>query len=197
MKLLSRLATAAASVAVLGAVLAPSTAQAAPAPLPPVASVDLTRYVGQWNELASIPQIYTLQCRRDTTATYALTDARTVSVKNTCTSLLGLKSTVTGKAIALDSTGASLRVTFDSVPSFGSATTPNYVITALAPDYSWAIVGDPDRRSGFVLSRGKTFTDAQWTTIRRTVEARGYDSCRFITTKTTGGRQDRTPLCKL
>ncbi|MEH3034476.1 MAG: lipocalin family protein [Aeromicrobium erythreum] len=190
-------AALAAPLVVLALTLSATPAQAATTPLPPVPSVDLQRYAGQWNELASIPQIYTAQCRKDTTAQYTVLDASTVGVKNTCTSFFGIRSTVDGTAKALDPTNASLRVTFQGIPSFGSSSTPNYVVTALAPDYSWAIVGDPDRRSGFVLSRSTSFTDAQWKQVRAIVEARGYDSCRFVTTKTTGGRSDRTPLCRL
>lgn len=192
---------------VLPAVAAPQSAApapapvalptSAPAPLPPVKKVDLERYVGTWREVASIPQIYTFQCARDTTAKYGLVDARTVSVLNTCGTWIGGSSSVKGTAKALDATGASLRVTFQGVPSFGSATTPNYVVTYLASDYSWALVGDPDRRSGFVLSRSGVLTDAQWKAVRTTVESRGYDSCRFRTTPQAGGRTDRTDLCRL
>lgn len=168
-----------------------------PAPLPPVTKVDLGRYVGTWREVASIPQLYTLQCARDTTARYGLVDARTVSVVNTCRTWLGDTSSVKGTAKALDASGASLRVTFQGVPSFGAASTPNYVISHLASDYSWALVSDPDRRSGFVLSRSGVLTDAQWKAVRTTVESRGYDSCRFRTTPQPGGRTDRTDLCRL
>jgi apolipoprotein D and lipocalin family protein len=185
-----------APLAVVAALFTPSTAQAA-TPLPPVPSVDLQKYAGEWREVASIPQIYTFQCFKNTTATYRVVDASTISVVNRCRTILGTSSTVNGTATALDATGASLRVSFQGVPSFGSASTPNYVITYLAPDYSWALVGDPDRRSGFVLSRSASLTDAQWKQVRATVEARGYDSCRFKVTRQDGGRSDRTALCRV
>lgn len=184
-----------APLAVVAALLTPTSAQAA-TPLPPVPSVDLQRYAGQWREVASIPQLYTLQCFRNTTAAYRVVDARTISVTDTCRTILGTTSTVRGTATALDATGASLRVTFQGIPSFGSSSTPNYVVTALAPDYSWALVGDPDRRSGFVLSRSASLTSAQWKQVRATVEARGYDSCRFTVTRQDGGRSDRARLCR-
>lgn len=192
-----RLATALlAPLAVVAALLAPTSAQAA-TPLPPVPSVDLQKYSGQWREVASIPQLYTLQCFKNSTATYRVVDSRTVSVVNTCRTILGTSSRVTGTAKALDATNASLRVSFQGVPSFGSGSAPNYVVTYLAPDYSWALVGDPDRRSGFVLSRSASLTDSQWSQVRSTVEARSYDSCRFKVTRQDGGRSDRTPLCRL
>jgi apolipoprotein D and lipocalin family protein len=185
-----------APLAVLAAMLVPSSAQAA-TPLPPVPSVDLQQYSGQWREVASIPQIYTVQCFKNSTATYRVVDASTISVVNSCRTILGTTSRVTGTAKALDATNASLRVSFQGVPSFGSSSTPNYVVTYLAPDYSWALVGDPDRRSGFVLSRSALLTDAQWSQVRATVEARGYDSCRFKVTRQDGGRTDRARLCTL
>lgn len=189
-------ATALATVAALLPGTVGTPASAAPAPLPPVASVDLTRYVGEWQQVAAIPQLFQLQCARNSRAVYTVVDADTIGVTNTCTTWLGTSSGVTGTADVRDpATDAQLRVTFDGVPAFDDTTKPNYVITFLAPDYSFAVVGDPDRRSGFVLSRTPRLQGITWPQVRRIVEARGYDSCRFVVTPVAGGRQDRTPLC--
>lgn len=204
---LALLAAAVLAVATLGG----TAAQAAPAsqaasastPLPPVASVDLARYLGRWYQVAAIPQPYQLQCARNSTAVYTAVDADTIGVRNTCSTWLGpltdlLLGTVTGKADVLDpTTNAQLRVSFDGIPSFGDTSTPNYVITYLAPDYSFAIVGDPARQSGFVLSRTPALQGITWSQVRQIVEARGYDSCRFKVTPVAGGRQDRVRLCTL
>lgn len=197
-RLLATLGAVAASLALAAPLAGPAQARTAPAQelLPSVSSVDLARYAGQWEQVAAIPQLYQLQCARNSRATYTLIDADTVGVRNTCRTWLGTTSGVTGTAEVRDpATNASLRVSFDGVPAFDDTSKPNYVITYLAPDYSLAVVGDPARRSGFVLSRTPTLQGTTWREVRRIVEARGYDSCRFVITPVAGGRQDRTPLC--
>jgi apolipoprotein D and lipocalin family protein len=197
-RLLAALGAVASSLALVVPLSGPAQARTAQAPLPSVSSVDLSRYVGQWEQVAAIPQLFQLQCARNSRATYTVIDADTVGVRNTCRTWLGTTSGVTGTAEVLDpATNASLRVGFDGVPAFGDTSQPNYVITYLAPDYSLAIVGDPARRSGFVLSRTPTLQGTTWREVRRIVEARGYDSCRLVVTPVAGGRQDRTPLCLL
>ncbi|WP_408014632.1 lipocalin family protein [Rhodococcus xishaensis] len=166
-------------------------------PLAPVPSLDIARYVGTWHQLAAIPQPFNVNCARDTRAVYELIDASNISVNNTCTTWSGETMGVTGNARVTDPvTNAQLRVSFPSVPTQGSPDGPtNYVVTYIADDYSWALVGDPARASGFVLSRTPAVSDAQWQQIRGVVESRGYDSCLLLTSPTTGGRDDITPLC--
>lgn len=201
----TRLAAAAAAGAAVVASLAAvaptadaAAAQATTAPLAPVASVDLQRYLGDWNQVAAIPQIFQIQCARDSRATYTAVDASTIGVRNTCRTWLGFSSSVTGQAKVLDpTTNAQLRVSFNGIPNFGDTSQPNYVITYLSPDYSTAIVGDPARRSGFVLSRTPDLQGITWSQIRDIVTERGYDACRFRITPVAGGRQDRSRLCTL
>lgn len=155
--------------------------------------VDLERYAGTWYQVAAVPQPYTLQCVRDTTAEYGIIDATTVSVRNTCGTPLGQKSSIEGTATPLSD--ASLRVTFPGVPFQDPNGPANYRVTYLADDYSLAIVGDPNRLSGFVLSRTPGLTPEQWGQVRGVVESRGWWSCAFLTVPTAGGREDIAPLC--
>ncbi|WP_433608246.1 lipocalin family protein [Prescottella agglutinans] len=166
-------------------------------PLPPVPSLDIARYVGTWHQLAAVPQPFNLNCARDTRATYAVIDASNISVDNRCTTWTGGTDGVTGNARVNDpTTNAQLHVSFPSVPMQGSPDGPtNYVVTYIAGDYSWALVGDPARSSGFVLSRTPAVSAEGWQQIRSVVESRGYNSCLLLTSPTTGGRADIAPLC--
>ncbi|SDC76284.1 apolipoprotein D and lipocalin family protein [Rhodococcus tukisamuensis] len=174
-------------------------AQAQPAPLAPVAAVDIGRYTGTWLQLAAVPQPFSLDCARDTRATYSLVDARNVRVQNSCETWSGSRNEIVGNARVNDPvTNAQLHVSFPGVRSQDSPDGPtNYVVTYLAEDYSWALVGDPARFSGFVLSRVPAVTAEQWRQIRAVVESRGYNSCLLLTTPTSGGRDDIRPLCTL
>ncbi|RVW07330.1 lipocalin [Prescottella agglutinans] len=166
-------------------------------PLPPVPSLDVARYAGTWHQLAAVPQPFNLNCARDTRATYAVLDASNISVDNTCTTWTGAADGITGNARVNDpTTNAQLHVSFPSAPMQDSPDGPtNYVVTYIADDYSWALVGDPARISGFVLSRTPAVTADRWREIRGVVEARGYNACLLLTSPTTGGRSDIAPLC--
>ncbi|RKE62375.1 apolipoprotein D and lipocalin family protein [Dietzia kunjamensis] len=163
-----------------------------------VDSVDLERYQGEWFQVAAIPQPYTLQCTNDTRAEYAVTAPGTVSVRNSCSSAISSDSVIEGEAKVRDTdTNASLRVNFPMVPFQDEGGPVNYRITYLADDYSLAIVGDPTRSSGFVLSREPVLDAEQWSTVRDVIEDRGWWSCAFLTVPMAGGRGDVTPLCLL
>ncbi|RDH09312.1 lipocalin family protein [Tsukamurella pulmonis] len=181
------------------ALAAGTAAPASAAPLAPVAKVDVARYVGLWHQLATMPAPFSLQCARDTTATYRVLDASNVSVHNACTTWAGTTSQITGNARVVDPrTTAQLHVSFPGVPTQDSLDgPPNYVIAALAPDYSWAFVGDPARRSAFVLSRTPAASPARWAEIRDTATRLGYAPCVILTTPTTGGLDRIAPLCSL
>lgn len=182
-------------LAVAVAVLVAAPAQAAP--LAPIPSLNVQRYMGTWYQLAAVPQPFNLNCARDTRATYTLLDAQNVRVHNSCITWTGGTDEIVGNARVNDPvTRAQLHVSFPGVPTQDSLDGPtNYVVTYLADDYSWALVGDPARSSGFVLSRSVSVTDEQWRQIRTIVESRGYNTCLLLTSPLTGGRQDIRPLC--
>jgi apolipoprotein D and lipocalin family protein len=156
--------------------------------------VDLGRYAGKWYQVAALPQPYSLQCANDTTAEYAVLDESTISVRNSCGTFFG-PSVIEGTAAVRSD--ASLRVNFPDVPFQDTAGPTNYRVTYLADDYSLAVVGDPDRNSGFVLSRSPSLSAAQWSEVRSVVESRGWWSCSFLTVPMAEGRRDVVPLCTL
>ena len=163
-----------------------------------VDSVDLERYKGEWFQVAAIPQPYTLQCTNDTKAEYEITEPGTVSVRNTCGSAISSDSVIEGEAKVRDAaTNASLRVNFPGVPFQDENGPVNYRITYLKSDYSLAIVGDPTRSSGFVLSRQPSLSAETWAEVRDVIEDRGWWSCAFLTVPMVGGKGDAAPLCLL
>ncbi|MBB3036340.1 apolipoprotein D and lipocalin family protein [Hoyosella altamirensis] len=201
MSLIQRTLPAALAAAALVAL--PGTATAAPGsmlpePLPPVPSLDVERYGGTWQQIAAIPQPFSLQCARDTRAEYGIIGPGEISVRNTCTTWTGEQSQIDGTARVTDSaTNAALRVRFPTVPFEIAEEIPNYVVTYVDDEYSVAIVGDPARTSGFVLSRTSSISTEQWQLVRSTIESRGWDSCFFLTSPTTGGLEEIRPLCTL
>ncbi|WP_336086103.1 lipocalin family protein [Nocardia sp. SSK8] len=190
---------AAATGAAFAVAVLPATASAAPpAPAPvPVPDLDLTSYLGDWHQLAAIPAPFSLNCAGDTTATYTLETSGDIGVHNRCRTWSGGVDEIRGTATVTDpTTNAQLHVSFPSVPGQDQRNgAPNYIVTALGPDYAWALVTDPTRLSGFVLSRTPSLDAATWTAIDTAITTTGQNTCVYLTTPTTGGRTDRTPLC--
>ena len=126
---------------------------------------------------------------------YAVIDDSTISVRNSCGTFLGRNSVIEGTATTRSA--ASLRVNFPGVPFQDPNGPTNYRITYLEDDYSLAIVGGPNRLSGFVLSRTPGLSAERWSKVRSVVEERGYNPCTFLTVPMQDGRGDITPLCRL
>ncbi|RMI27771.1 lipocalin family protein [Nocardia stercoris] len=169
------------------------------APPQPVPALDLGRYLGTWNQLAAVPQFFSLSCARDTQARYDLDPAGNVTVDNTCTTWAGTPNHISGTATVTDPvTDAQLHVSFPGVPTQDQLEGPtNYIVTALDSDYSWAVVTDPARLSGFVLSRAAELSATQWDRIRSAITAAGMDPCVYLTSPTTGGIETIEPVCGL
>ena len=115
-----------------------------------VDSVDLNRYMGDWYEIASLPQPFSAGCTC-TRAQYATQADGTVSVYNTCSagSPQGALSEARGVATVADATTkAKLSVKFENSPVAG-----DYWIIGLDPAYNWAVVSNADGTSLWILSR--------------------------------------------
>ncbi|MFJ8686467.1 lipocalin family protein [Micromonospora wenchangensis] len=181
-------AVAVATAAVL-ATAVPAQAAVDTGPLTPVADVDVERYAGDWYQVAAIPAIFEIQCYKNVTARYDVQPDGTIGVRNTCRTIVGTTSAVTGRARSENPPADSaLTVSFLKLGGkwiyLGG---PNYVVIGLDPDYRWAVVGDPDRSSGFVLSREPALTGEQTAAAKAALTANGYDLCDFRTTRQDGG----------
>jgi apolipoprotein D and lipocalin family protein len=140
-------------------------------PLETVANVDLEKYAGKWYEIASFPQRFQKGCNC-TTAEYTPTDKGYIIVENRCNkgSVTGKESYIKGKAFVEENTGnAKLKVQF-FWPFRGK-----YWIIDLAPDYSYAVVGHPNRKYLWVLSRTPKMDNNLYQQILLNIEKKGFD----------------------
>jgi len=112
-----------------------------------VAEVDLARYAGKWYEIASFPMYFQRNCLGDTTAEYALTPDGDVSVTNRCRTAEGFDEARGTATVVEGSRNARLKVSF--FWPFRS----DYWVFGLDADYRWAVVGNPNRKYLWVLSR--------------------------------------------
>lgn len=171
------------------------------ADVPPVvtaASVNLEKYVGEWYEIAAIPQSYQKQCVGNTKAQYSIAEESLISVVNTCDTRNGQVSTANGRARVVDrQTNSKLEVTFVNLFGwqfiFGGA----YWILQVDENYSYAVVGGPRRDMAWILSRTASLPQEQLVQAHKVLIDQGYDTCKLISTLQEGGLQQATPLCLL
>jgi len=140
-------------------------------PLETVPSVDLQKYMGKWYEIAAFPQRFEKGCHC-TAAEYEMTDKGYVRVINTCRkdSPDGKVNQAKGKAFVVKgSNNAKLRVQF-FWPFRG-----DYWIIDLAEDYGYAVVGAPDRKYLWILSRTPQMDPVLYQNIVDRVARKGFD----------------------
>lgn len=142
-----------------------------------VPSVDLSRYVGQWYEIARLPNRFEKKCADSVTATYTLRPDGNIEVLNRCRKASGKFTTAKGKAKIVDQkTNAKLKVTF-FWPFYG-----DYWILDLGPNYEYAVVGDPSRDYLWILSRTPQIDEALYQQLLAKMAARGFQTGRMIRT---------------
>lgn len=164
-----------------------------------VDALDLSRYLGTWVEIATIPQFFQRKCVRDTNATYSMADGATIRIENVCTRADGARERAEGRARLVDPVHPSqLEVTF--LELFGEYrfwVGADYWVIALDPNYQWAVVGHPSRRYGWVLARERRLSPVVLAEIVGRIKLQGYDACEFVVTPQVGGMSVRRRLCEV
>ena len=152
-----------------------------------VPSVDLKRYAGRWYEVARLPNKFQEDCAGDVTAEYSLRNDGKISVVNRCLKQNGKTEVAKGVARVADkTTNAKLEVRFaPGFLSFLPQVWGDYQIIDLAPDYTYAVVGDQTRRFLWVLSRTPQLDDAAYKQAVNSAAAQGFDTSRLMKTKQT------------
>lgn len=173
MKKIVNNALIAASVMVIWAV--PAFSQT-PAKLEAVRGLDLNKYLGKWYEIAKYPNKFQKQCAGNTTATYSLKPNGRIEVLNECTKRDGTRDSAKGEAKIPDkANNAKLKVRFaPSVLSFLPFVWANYWVVALGPNYEYALIGEPDRKYFWILSRKPEMSDAEYQNLLRRAEGLGF-----------------------
>jgi apolipoprotein D and lipocalin family protein len=142
-------------------------------PLPTVDSVDLARYMGEWYEIALLPNRFQAMCVADTQARYRL-EGDVVRVRNRCRKADGGIEEANGIAKVVEgSRNAKLRVSFFR-PFYG-----DYWILALDPNYRWVLIGEPSRAYGWILSRTPSLDEASLQAALDKAASLGYDPTAF------------------
>lgn len=140
----------------------------------PVADIDQQQYLGLWHEQARLPNRFEQGCVR-VTAEYGVRDDGLISVVNTCREIDGSTRTARGRARPVGEAGeGKLEVSFFG-PFWG-----DYWVLDRAPDYSWSIVGEPEGRFLWVLTRAETIDEATRAAFERRITELGYRPAELV-----------------
>jgi apolipoprotein D and lipocalin family protein len=154
----------------------PTAVQSAP-------EIDLKRYAGLWYEVARLPNRFQKSCQRETTAAYELLSGGEINVVNRCRAADGRMISVEGRARLADRNGPTSRLEVRFAPAFLSflpMVWGDYWILDITADYGAALVGTPDRKYLWVLSRTPTLDETTYQKLVSTAAAQGFDVTRLV-----------------
>lgn len=138
--------------------------------------VDLGRYVGDWFEIARFPNRFQRTCTSDVRASYAQRADGRLDVVNRCRTADGVIEARGVARVVDERTFSRLKVRFAPAwLSFIPAVWGDYWIIGLGDDYSWAVVGSPERDYLWILARTPRLDDQRTEAARSAARANGFD----------------------
>ena len=161
-----------------------------PTALRVVDSLDLARYAGRWYETARLPNKFQDQCAGDVVVHYAVrTDGR-IDVLNRCRTTAGKidEARGIGRKAGDGKNNAMLKVRFaPAILSFLPSAWGDYWVIGLGPEYTWAVVGTPNREYLWLLSRTPEMSATSYERAVEIARGNGFDVSRIV--KTTNDRK--------
>lgn len=165
---------------------ATTTPQMPPLPsLTTVQSLDVTRYMGTWFEIAKYPNRFQSQCFADTQAQYQLQADGGVQVINRCRKDTGEMVQAVGAARQVGSMESpKLKVRFAPVwLSWLPLVWGDYWVIDLDPDYRLVAISEPDRQYLWVLSRTVQVDAKDYAALMLRLQGQGFDLRRLERTQ--------------
>lgn len=154
-----------------------------------VADLDLQRYLGLWFELGRLPLRFEDDGASDVTAHYSLNEDGTVEVDNRCLDAAGEPTRALGEAVPDGEHPGRLRVTFlPEALRWIPFTRAEYWVLKIDDGYRRALVGTPDRKHLWLLSREPAVDPAAEEEYLAEARRQGYELDRWIRPAQSGGR---------
>ncbi len=152
--------------------------------LPTVASVNVEKYMGEWYEIARLPNMFEKNSvYGNVKAEYKLNAKKSyVEVYNSYQDQNGEIKSAHGIAFITDpETNSKLKVSFVPVLKYwGIASAPYYIIELDEKNYRYAMVGTPDRKYLWILSRTKSLPTLTYNALVKRAQDLGFETQRLF-----------------
>lgn len=157
------------------------------APLQVVDNLDPDRYVGEWFEIARLPNRFQDKCAADVVARYSRRKDGGFNVVNRCRKRDGTIVDAAGVARTVKGRPPSvLEVRFaPAFLSFLPQVWGDYQVMALDAGHTSALIGTPDRKYLWVLSRTPELNAARYDELMSIATQQGFDVSKVIRTPQT------------
>jgi len=154
-----------------------------------VDQLDLARYLGLWFEVGRLPLRFEDYEARDVTAEYSLNDDGTVRVDNRCLNAQNEPTQALGEAKPDPEHAARLEVSFlPSALRWIPFTRADYWVLKIDPEYRRALVGTPDHKHLWLLSRQHQIDPEVEADYLAEAERQGFDLTDWIRPAQSGRR---------
>lgn len=126
-------------------------------PLPTANKIDLEQYLGTWYEIARKPLYFQKKCDHNVTATYSLNHRGNIQVDNRCYTKSGdLKHAIGEAFVKNPPKNTKLKVSFlPKMIRWLPIGRGDYWILKIDPNYETVLVGGPNRKQLWILSRSQ------------------------------------------
>jgi apolipoprotein D and lipocalin family protein len=171
-----------AALALVGALVGCANSGTGVTPPQTAGKVDLQRYQGTWYEQARLPMFFQRNCAQSE-AIYELQEGGALGVTNRCRTFDGDMQQVQGQAVAqVPGETSKLWVRFDNWFSrlAPGLTKGEYWVLYLDDDYQTALVGNPNRKYLWLLTRDQQINAKSRATLLEEARSRGYDTAELI-----------------
>lgn len=146
-------------------------------PLVSSAKVDLPRYMGAWHVIGRIDyfgergdvaseDVYTLNAKGEVDTVYRYRKSFAADDQEKTLESVGL--------VQPDSDNAYWRIRFFGVFK------ADYLVLETAPDYAWALIGQPERKLAWIFAREPVMDDALYASLLAKMGAYGYDTSKIL-----------------
>lgn len=148
-----------------------------PDPLATITSLNVSRYMGAWFEIAKCPNWFQRTCASNTKAEYTPQTDGSVQVVNRCATEGGQTKEAVGTARQIGAANSpELEVRFAPAwLSFIPFLWGDYWVIDLDPDYQLAAVSEPKREYLWLLSRTTEVNAAAYEALLIRLEKKGFD----------------------
>lgn len=156
----------------------PASAAGDDGPLATIPSLDVSRYLGRWYEIAKYPNRFQKKCVGDTTADYRLQPNGNLQVINRCRLEDGQSDEAVGTARQIgDRSSPKLEVRFAPAwLSFIPAVWGDYWVIDLDPGYQLAAISEPKRQYLWILSRSPNVSQDRYDKLLQRLRDKGFDT---------------------